>query len=148
MGIDQRLHLGQHVATQGGITAADEVDRRRHGGHDLQHVAGHPGGQLHRAVLGQAAAVGQDEARGARLGQGTLVLRLLERGDHLDVVHALRAGGVVVEDHGPAALGVPAGADPRPGVEDLQGRRQFVQTCIGHSRASHRNADLTSDMLA
>ena len=98
-----------------------------------EQAGGYSGVQFDGGVFRQAAGVGQDEAGGPRFGQTGGVLVGFENGDDGDVVHGLRAGGVVVEHGDTAAGGGVSGPDPlarprfvphgRGGGEDFLGGR-------------------------
>ncbi len=82
-------HLGEDVAAEGGIAAADDLDRVRPASAQGEQAGGDAGGEFDRGVLGQAAGVGQDEAGGTGFGKTGRVLGVLEHGDHRNVVHRL-----------------------------------------------------------
>jgi hypothetical protein len=62
----QPADLGDDVTAQGRVAAADHVDRRLQPVGQFEQYPSDPGVQRHRVGLGQAAGVGQDEARRAR----------------------------------------------------------------------------------
>ena len=102
-GVDGR-DLGDDVAAQRGVAAADDFHWAAETLAEGEQAGGYSGVQFDGGVFGQAAGVGQDEAGGPRCGQAGGVLVGFENGDDADVVHGLRAGGVVVE-HGDTAAG-------------------------------------------
>ena len=63
------LHLGEDVAAQGGIAAADHLDGCAQSLPEREQAAGDAGGEFDRRVFGQAACVGQDEAGGTGFGE-------------------------------------------------------------------------------
>ena len=141
------LHLGEDVAAQGGIAAADHLDGCAQGLPEREQAAGDAAGEFDRRVLGQAAGVGQHEAGGTGFGKSGRVFGILEHGDDRDVVHRLRAGGVVVEGGDPPTGRGVSGPDmfPRSGFvphwrrggEDfLGGRAVGVGDLRGHPSSS------------
>ena len=111
-----------------------------------EQAGGYSGVQFDGGVFGQAAGVGQDEAGGPRCGQTGGVLVGFEDGDDGDVVHGLRAGGVVVEHGDTAAGGGVRGPDAlartgfvphgRGGGEDFLGGRAAGVGVVGGHRSS------------
>ena len=83
------LHLGEDVAAQGGIAAADDLHGCAQSLPEGEQAAGDAGGEFDRRVFGQAAGVGQHEAGGTGFGEAGRVFGVLEHGDHRDVVHGL-----------------------------------------------------------
>ena len=133
-------HLGQNVAAQGGIAAADDLDGGAKGLPEGEQAGGNAGREFDGGVLGQAAGVGQHKAGRAGFGKARGVFGILEDGDYRDVVHRLRAGGVVVEGGDPPTSRDIGRPDPGPGIgfsahrrrcgEHLGGRRCWRCGCL------------------
>ena len=117
-------HLGQDVAAQGGIATADHLHGCAQALPEREQAAGDAAGQFDRRVFGQAAGVGQHEAGGTGFGQAGRVFGVLKHGDHRDVVHRLRAGGIVVQHGDTAAGGHVGGPDPVPRPRLVPHRRR------------------------
>ena len=144
-GVDGR-DLGDDVAAQRGVTAADDFHWAAETLAEGEQAGGYSGVQFDGGVFRQAAGVGQDEAGGPRCGQTGGILVGFENGDDGDVVHGLRAGGVVVEHGDTAAGGGVRGPDAlarprfvphgRGGGEDFLGGRAAGVGVVGGHRSS------------
>ena len=141
------LDLGDDVAAQRGVAAADDFHWAAETLAEGEQAGGHAGVQFDGGVFRQAAGVGQDEAGGPWCGQAGGVLVGFENSDDADVVHGLRAGGVVVEHGDTTAGGRVGGPDTFPrigfvphgrgGGEHFLGRRAFgVSAFRGHPSSS------------
>jgi hypothetical protein len=117
-------HLGEDMAPQGGIAAADHLDGCAQGLPQGEQAGGNTGREFDRGILGQAAGVGQHKAGRTGFGKARGVFGILEHGDHRDVVHRLRARGVVVEGGDPPTSRDVGCPDPAPGAGFFADRRR------------------------
>ena len=123
----QRGDLGDDVPAQGGVAAADDVDRRVEAPAELEQGAADAGVQRNCVCLAHAAGVGEDEAGRAGPVEPGGDLLGIEDGDHGHVVHRLRPGGVVVEHRDPAPRRGQRLSDPLPRVRLHPHRRESGQ---------------------
>ena len=122
----ERGGLGDDVSAQGRVGAGDDVQRRgvhARGDHALED----PPVQGDGVGLVEGPGVGEHEAGRAGLGERRGGGRGVGVEDDVDIGHALRAGGVVVEDE-QAAVGTHGGSFPESG--------QPIIATSGHRRAA------------